>query len=42
MGGRALDQNMINETDEDNSSHDRRKRLLESLVEPNGNIEQLD
>jgi len=42
MGGRALDQDMINETDEDNSSHDRRKRLLESLVEPNGNIEQLD
>ncbi|OEU11757.1 hypothetical protein FRACYDRAFT_263309 [Fragilariopsis cylindrus CCMP1102] len=42
MGGRALDQNMINETDEDNSTHDRRKRLLESLVEPNGNIEQLD
>jgi len=42
MGGRALDQDMINEKDEDNSSHDRRKRLLESLVEPNGNIEQLD
>jgi hypothetical protein len=42
MGGRALDQDMINEKDEDNSTHDRRKRLLESLVEPNGNIEQLD
>jgi len=41
-GGRALDQDMIYEKDEDNSSHDRRKRLLESLVEPNGNIEQLD
>jgi len=41
-GGRALDQDMINEKDEDNSSHDRRRRLLESLVEPNGNIEQLD
>jgi hypothetical protein len=41
-GGRALDQDMISEKDEDTSSHDRRKRLLESLVEPNGNIEQLD
>jgi len=40
--GRALDQDMINEKDDDNSKHDRRKRLLESLVEPNGNIEQLD
>jgi uncharacterized surface protein with fasciclin (FAS1) repeats len=40
--GRALDQDMINEQDKGNSSHDRRKRLLESLVEPNGNIEQLD
>jgi hypothetical protein len=41
-GGRALDQDIINEQDEDNSSHNRRKRLLESLVEPNGDIEQLD
>lgn len=37
-----VDKGMIDEQDKDNSSHDRRKRLLESLVEPNGNIEQLD